>query len=569
MRNPLIVALAPTANCFEPELGLQLAEAFTPDSHVPADGLTYAAHSIAHARYMDNLNKVHVFETTWDRMVSEPFNFTARLAKLKNGMESKVSSFDRLITDASQSCFDLSDMAHAYPRSLDAPTDVALAGILSSILAMRSQVCRYSTSDLTAFIQAELKVAADLLLETSPNPVVEQYNSCMRYRILDATSRLTQSFDAYYRGFLTMDRCLMASPQRISNTPWFYTPLGFKETTPEYWFEGEHSKVKAGGIVEVFQNGSDSESPLLIRRHANISYISVWFKRGSPAGIYRTALFGIEGLFCLNYENNVDGPRLLLFVGDAGNVTRFEVGPSMGFSPASNSWSFVSMAIRDKIVTVTLDGVQWKSTLNESFPQASFEGYQVHLGKERLPHSPYWTGIRYRQSSRGARRHNAPMSFTSYHIDPVLALTQSTVSFYDLKVSDDPDTTNDDNYVRAQLQRLGSAEPSDCLTEDGFEVRYGLFECYPASIAHVDLFHSGHHSDLTADVDLGESLALPTFSSAQLIYSAVAVVAISLVTVFGFACYILSLFKRYKKQLLEKLASPQSPQVNASADEQV
>jgi len=47
------------------------------------------------------------------------------------------------------------------------------------------------------------------------------------------------------------------------------------------------------------------------------------------------------------------------------------------------------------------------------------------------------------------------------------------------------------------------------------------------------------------------------------------VIGISLVTVFGFACYILSLFKRYKKQLLEKLASPQSPQVNASADEQV
>ena len=406
------------------------------------------------------------------------------------------STIDRF----NSTCIESTNFTSQYAPATEGVARVVEAGLLASVLALRSETCGYSVESFLSYLKESLQYLvdfyeADLLTRFQGDIDMTRAVHCGIERAEDAIRRLEDGLVVASRGFLAVDACI-PQDEYSKITP----PIGVENGVKHY----------SGDLVEINYRASALEdstvsawlvNPPQIINNANIFFNIIF---GMFSGVID--LIGQVGRFTLSINSNGAEMWLSLKLGCLEDYRTIE---SPTFKTVQG-WTSAGVVIRENAVTL-------------SFGQ---ERFTMPIDTEMLGRCNSLTAIS--STSRSFFFGPSPTEDESPSTERLS--TERVVRFYGITGLTDPDFVIPLEPVQGQLEELGLGIPPFCYTVDDFESREGLTVCNPfsASVAPSDQEDVERASPANADeVPLGQPV--PQISSTIWISTGLATGAILLI----------------------------------------
>ena len=438
------------SQAFNPDLALLLAESFYSPSS--PDGNT-----LAYSRYLSNRAAPHKVEATEFTDMHGPAQFTDRVAVMLADPRFGGDAFKSIVEQLDSSCID-QRYDPQYPVSSDPSVAVAQAGILASVLAMRSRSCAYSRYYLEAFLTRNLRAfvshwraVAESTSATAPDPRA----SCYAERAKQAIDRLGYHSSISFRGILTLDACHMGYAATASQSP-----IAVSWST----------KLLPGELVQIEYNGATDHIPgtplkaWLKNPPAVINQASVWVNvltGFNNSTMNMLDLLSINNQYTVSIQSFSGNSHLTLTYTCTGGLFKYANSTIV----LTTGWHLVSVGVQDGVATITFDQQSWELSLPVSL--------ETGCGRPSASLGPRSWGIPSGRKAAGvvARFYGLEVSAT---VKPMSLYPTLTL-----------------------LNALGGSTPAPCLTLDGFESRVSLTRCAPSPATVVERVTADSAADQT------------------------------------------------------------------------
>ena len=395
-----------------------------------------------------------------DRLTAEPIDFANRLATMREFFRIYgIKDFDETINKFNNTCIDPSNVTAHYAVHHHATIGMAQAGVLSTIMSMRAKVCGYSSPQLISFTTSQVHKGIAELESILPNAKNTGIIRCWLQRLNYAVRRLGEGTDPLVSGFLTMDNCLTSRTTRyviprevslgLSDPNAYHDPSMVDVSYPER---------------DIYQTGNYSRGAWLLDSPADAAYASVWFNLMQGVLNYKSQweLFSIQDRFTLTLQRNLGRDKLILSSA-CGGAEASHVNLTY-----NRGWRFVSVGIQSDVAVIRFDDKFWQI-------QAPLKG---DCGEKSASLGP---------------RLDAPWDQKQAE--------NTTIRFYDFKVSSQPGNEDDVPAIRKNLTDLGTDLPMVCNAKYGNERRDGLRACYPGPVVHVQYVYGTPSEPVRTVVD--------------------------------------------------------------------
>ena len=384
------------------------------------------------------------------------------------------STIDRF----NSTCIDSTNFTSQYAPATEGVARVVEAGLLASVLALRSQTCGYSVDSLLSYLKESLQslvifYETELLTRFRGEIDMTRAVHCGIEKAHDAIRRLEEGLDVASRGFLAVDACI---PQDEYSK--MASPIGVENGVKHY----------SGDLVEINYHASSLEdstvSAWLVNPPQIVNNAQIFFNiiSGTFQGVID--LLGQVDRFTLSINSN--GAEMWLSL-KLGCLDYYHALESPMFK-AVQGWTSAGVVIRENAVTL-------------SFGEARFT---LAINTEMLGRCDNLTTT----SSTSRSFFFGPAPTEDEGPSEERLSTERVVRFYGITGFTDPDVFIPLEPIKNQLEELGLGIPPFCHTVDFFESREGLTICNPftASVAPRDQEDVERASPANADeVPLGQA----------------------------------------------------------------
>ena len=317
---------------YQPELALQLAEAFMRPSDL--EGMTPAR-----TRFLsphEDLVNPRSYELSKVTRVYPPVQFDKRLDALVSDPRLTSLGFGDTIETIKNTCpWTDRQGTEVYKPSTDPFVALSQAAIVLSVLSQRVASCGYNHAylreDMKTHLNRFIKYWTDLPPRlTAPG----SEGACYIERAEQARARLYDLSDPLTRGFLTVDACHPKGGVDPS-------PIGISGSARLYPAEMIQIDYAEGGAA------------WMVNPPKVVNQASVWFNvLTAPADWSIIDLIRIQGKYTVSLKKRDDQYWLTV-----SSIVNRESGPP--FTILLEGWHFVAVAIRDGMVTVSIDHSSW------------------------------------------------------------------------------------------------------------------------------------------------------------------------------------------------------------------
>ena len=429
---------------FLSELALLLVESLTRRIGQSYDTPTYALKRSQEASRM-----VFSMNGTIDRSQDTPFHFTARVTAIVDDLMeyNRNPDFNLAIQRINSTCIDADNIQRYYTRSASKMDTLGQAGVIVSVMSLRSELCGYTSVQLISFLTAEIhSTIADFEGTVRRLAYPPNFDSltCFIQRCHKAIERLNDPTDPLELGFLTADTCYydMQTPRQ----PVYARPvprIAVREGAKRY--DADMVDVTYP-LAADYELGNTARKAWLVDAPASAAYASVWYLFPANHTVGLWDVLTVPGNFTLRMLLPDTSGRGALWLAGGCN-DRSMASAKINYT---EEWNFLSVSIEGTEAIITFNDQSWKVRT----PIRSYCSDKHPFLGPRLERP--WNG---------------------------LPRPQGTIRFYDFKVlAERPASIEPLAITKGYLDELGTDIPIICNTRDGFERRVGLTKCIPSPL---------------------------------------------------------------------------------------
>jgi hypothetical protein len=426
---------------FLSELALLLVESLTRRIGQSYDTRTYAL-----KRSQEASGMVFPMDGSVDRSQDTPVNFTGRVTAIVDDLMeyNRNPDFNLSIKRINSTCIDADNIERYYTPSIRKLETLGQAGVIVSVMSLRSELCGYTSFQLISFLTAEIQSTIEDFEYSARHlnhPPHFDGITCFIQRCHKAIERLNDPTDPLALGFLTADTCYYDTQtprQPIHPRP--VQRIAVSEGAKRY--DADMVDVTYPPAAD-YDESNTARKAWLLDAPASAAYASVWYRFPANHTVGLWDVFTVPGNITLRMLLPETPGRGALWLAGGCN-DRSTASANITYT---EEWNFISVSIEGRETTITFNDQSWKVRT----PIRSYCADQHPFLGPRLERP--WNG---------------------------LPRPQGTIRFYDFKVlAERPASIEPLAITKGYLEELGTDIPIICNTRDGFERRVGLTQCIP------------------------------------------------------------------------------------------